>query len=634
MAEHKHKLKKVLSYRVILLITVNSIMGTGIYFLPAVGAGKAGPASIISWLAMALISIYIAMCFGELTSMFPKSGGIYEFCKQAYGRFWSFLIGWMAIIAANVTIAMLVVGAIHYLLPVNLPFVKIAMSLFFIFVFNYVAYKGMKTSATMLVAFAFITVGTLVALIIPGLFKMELGNFTPFFVFPMSAIGVTIFLIAETFFGWETATFLAEETKDGKRVMPKALVTGTVIIAIISMLFVITSLGVINWSAFGKMGAPLASLGIFHYGDMGRKIFTILVYMAIIGSVAGWIVSAPRLILAMANDKLFLSQFKKIHPVNSTPYKAIMFQTVVTTILVIIGSGSYHTLLQMLVPMVLIMYSAVLLCVVVLRFKKPHVKRYYKAPFGKIGPFVAAAFMLSLIGIWIYYVPGAWRIFRIAISLVLTGIPVYFLLQMYYNEKFIIKVNDALAYVAYLTERISLPVKIRKELLRLIGNVRGKSVLEYGCNVGTLTMHLAEEVGKKGNVHATDESKHALAILKKRIEKKEHKHVNLFLDEPNTIHPDVPNIDAVVSAGMIGYVQKQEKVLKQLNKRMKMGARIVFMDYDKFFEVIPNIEWLSNDKEIKKIFRHCGFEVEIKRKRGIAWQYIFIYGIKVRHCKK
>ena len=273
------QLKKVLNFPAILLITINSIMGTGIFFLPAVGAGAAGPASLISWLILSFISIYIAMCFAELSSMFPKSGGIYEFCKQAYGRFFSFIIGWMTVLAGNITIAMLVVGAIQYLLPTGSVLMKIGVSLFFILTFNYIAYKGMQTSAVMLITFAIITLGTIFSLAIPGLFKFQIENFTPFFVFPASSIVITIFLIAETFFGWETATFLAEETKQGEKIMPKALIWGTIIIALICIFFVITSLGVINWQTFGQSITPLSDLGILHYGIVGGDIFTILVYL-------------------------------------------------------------------------------------------------------------------------------------------------------------------------------------------------------------------------------------------------------------------------------------------------------------------------------------------------------------------
>ena len=104
---HEKEMKGVLSFRVILLVTINSIMGTGIWFLTAAGAKHAGPASLLSWLILSAIAVYIAMCFSELTSMFPKAGGVYEFAKQTYGRFWSFVIGWTTSIAGSVTISML-----------------------------------------------------------------------------------------------------------------------------------------------------------------------------------------------------------------------------------------------------------------------------------------------------------------------------------------------------------------------------------------------------------------------------------------------------------------------------------------------------------------------------------------------
>ena len=631
--EHKQELKKVLSFKVILLIIISSIMGTGIFFLPAVGAKHGGPASIISWVSFSIVAIYIGMCFGELSSMFPKAGGVYEFCKQAYGRFWSFIIGWITLVSGYITIAMLIVGAIHYLVPADIPWIKITTSLFFILAFNYIAFRGMKTSAFMLVTFSFITLGTLFALIIPGLFRFNPANFSPFFVFPISTVFVTIFFIAETFFGWETATFLAGETKNGRKVMPKALIYSTIIIVIICILFVVTSLGAINWQTFGDSSAPLSDLGKFHYGSRGTQIFTILVYLSIIGSVAAWIVSAPRLILAMAEDKLFLSQFSHIHPKYSTPYKAIIFQTFVIVILVLIASGSYSTLLRLLIPLVLTTYSAVLLSLVILRFKKPDIERFYKVPFGKIGPLFVILINIFLLIMWLTESEGSLSSLLLGLSFILIGFPLYFLLEMYHNPKTILKVNDFLAYAAYLTEKITLPTKVREKLLGLFGDITGKHILEYGCNVGTLTMRLAEEVGPKGKIYATDESKHALGILKKRLAKEGHKHVKINLDTPNRVHPKVPKVDAVISVGMIGSLQKEEKVLKELNQKLKVGSRVVFMDFDKFFDVIPNIEWLSKDKSIRKVFKDSGFKVNVARKQGFAWQYIYIYGKKVKNVR-
>jgi ubiquinone/menaquinone biosynthesis C-methylase UbiE len=218
-------------------------------------------------------------------------------------------------------------------------------------------------------------------------------------------------------------------------------------------------------------------------------------------------------------------------------------------------------------------------------------------------------------------------------SFIFMGIPFYFLLEMYYNPKTIRFVNDIFAYLILFTERIALPLKVRKEIIELLGNIKGKVVLEFGCSVGTLTLHLAEEVGPNGRIYATDLSKRETLITQKRMEKKGHKHVFVLHDEKHhsRVHPDVPEIHTVASVGMLGYLQDTNRVLRGLNKRLKKGARVCFVDYDKFFEIIPNVEWLSSDKKIKRIFSRAGFKVDVKRKQGFAWKYIFIYGSKVKN---
>jgi amino acid transporter len=624
------KLKKVLSFPAILLITINSIMGTGIFFLPAIGAGASGPASILSWIFLSFVSIYIAMCFGELSSMFPKSGGIYEYCKQAYGRFFSFIIGWMTVVAGNITIAMLVVGAVQYLLPVGSVFMKIGISLIFVFAFNYIAFKGMQTSAVMLVTFAFVTLIAILGLAIPGAFKMNLGNFKPFFIFPMSSLMLTIFLIAETFFGWETATFLAEETKDGKRVMPKALIWGTVIISIICIFFVVTSLGVIPWNIFGASSTPLTDLGILHYGVIGGDIFTILVYLAIIGSVAGWVVSAPRLLLAMAQDKLFLEHFAKIHPKNLTPHRAILFQTVLTTILVIVGAGSYTTMLHLLVPIVLVAYSFVLMSLVILRYKMPNRKRYFTVPFGKVGPILVSLFMIFLIYMWLSHTSGAFDILKIATSLIFLGVPLYLLIEMYHDGDAIHKVNEKVSYFLVFFESLFFPLSLRRKIFLMLGDIEGKKVLEFGCSAGTITKRLAKKVGPNGTVYAYDLVKHNIEVAFKHL--KGHKNIKLFHHKSlnDFVREEkIPLVDALVSTGTITYMQKPEIVLKHLGKYVKKGGRIVFLDYDKFFFFIPNVIWISEDKKVKRMFKDAGFKVEVLKKRGLLWQYVFIHGEKV-----
>jgi len=218
-------------------------------------------------------------------------------------------------------------------------------------------------------------------------------------------------------------------------------------------------------------------------------------------------------------------------------------------------------------------------------------------------------------------------------SFVLLALPVYFLLEMYYNPKAIRKTNNSLAYLVLITERLALPKNVRREIIRLIGNVKNKTILEFGCSVGTLTLHLAEKVGPKGKIYATDISERDLSITRKRLEKRGHKHVILYHDLKHhvRVHPKIPKINVVVSVGVLGYVQNVNKVLRDMNKRLEKGSRICFLDYDKFFDLIPNIDWLNRNEKIKDIFAKAGFYVEVKRVQGFAWKYIYIYGKKIKN---
>ncbi len=630
------ELKRVLSYKVLLLIIINSIMGTGIFFLPAIGARIGGAASIVSWAIMAAIAIYISMCFAELCSMYPSAGGTYEFCKHAYGRAPSFLVGWLTLIGGNITIAMLIIGAISYLLPAHIPnleLIVMIISVIFIVIFNTVAYRGMKTSATMLVTFSFITLGTLLAIMLPSVFTFQPGNFLPFFSNGYNVMFLAIFFIAETFFGWESPTFLAGETRDGEKVVPRAMITGTKIIAVVALLFVVLSMGSLGWNNLGLSDAPLSDLAQFHFGSRGMQIFMILAYLSIIGSVAGWVVSAPRLILSMAKDKLFLPKFSRIHPRFQTPHMAIIFQCIVSIVFVFLGLGSYETLLHLLVPILLITYSLVMLALVILRYRRPDVKRYYRAPFGRIGPLFVILFFIALLVTWLVLTPGASDVLFKGVTLMLLGVPIYFLLEMYSDPKMIRFVNDISAEFTLLTERISLPLSVRREIIRLLGNVKGRTLLEFGCSVGTLTMHLAEEVGPKGKIYATDISKRVLSIAKKRLEKKGHSHVETIHDAQHhrRVHPKVPRIHTVVSVGTLGYMKDAKNALMDMNRRLKVGSKICFLDYDKFFDIIPAVDWLEDDGKIKQVFSDAGFDVNIERKQGFAWKYLYIYGKKTKN---
>ena len=624
------ELKRVLGFWTILSLAIASIMGTGLFFGVSIAANYSGNASIIAWAVLTLIAVYISTFFAELSSAYPKAGGIYEFSKHAYSRFFSFMIGWLAWIVGNLTTALVVAAAIDYLMPSSAFWLKIIISVSFIILLNIIAYIGIETSGIVVVMIAALSIGVVASVVVPGAFHIDFSNYFPFFTLGTASIFISIFYIAESFFGWESATYLAEETEEPEKTIPKAIVWGTVIVGAMGILVAVVSLGVIPWKSLVSSSAPLSLVSEKAMGNIGMLAVNIGIFIALIGSAAGEIITLPRLILALARDKLFISQFSEIHPRFKTPYKAIIFQTIVALAAFGMVFGRYKALLSLLLPLGLLLYIFVVLSVPVLRIKEPSVQRGFKVPFAGAGSAIIIALILGIMSLWLLNEANALGILKLGLSLIFVGIPIYFLLEIYYNPDAIIAINDSLAYATLLTEKIILPKSIRKEILALLGDVRGKKVLEFGCSVGTLTLHLAEAVNPNGRVYATDLSRRDLLITKKRLIKRGHNHVIVIHDEHqvNRVHPSIPHVDAIVSIGMMGYLQDVKKVLREMRDLLPYGGKIVFVDYADFFKVIPNVAWLSNDKVIEKMFRDAGFSVFVTRKRGMLWNYVYVYGIK------
>ena len=629
---HEKKLKKTLSFKTILLITINSIMGTGIWFLTAAGAKHAGPASLVSWAILSLISLYISMCFAELVSMYPKAGGVYEFAKQAYGRFPSFVIGWTTAIAGAVTIAMLLLGALQYLIPIEYAFTYIPIAVALIVIFSYVAYRGMQTSTVMLVTFALITLFAVLAIILPGLIKFNPQNLDPFFVFPTMSTLLTIFFIAETFFGWESAVFLSAETKNPTKVMPKALIYGTLVIALLSFLLAFTAIGTIPWEQYAESVAPLRDLGEAHFGALGGVFFAILIFVSVIGATAGWVVTAPRLFMALAEDKLFFTQFAKIHPKNKSPYVSILFQVLVVSVLVVIGAGSYEVLLHMLIPLVILIYSSVLLAVIILRYKRPNVKRAFKVPFGKIGPFFTVLFMVFLLVMFIKETHSALDILRVSIGLVLFGLPAYFFIELFYEQKYAKLRQEIWARLLHYFPFLH-PIVPYRRIIGMVGPLRAKTkIMSVSFPSDIFSHYLLRRAYAFGSILSLHQSQYELQGIKKKISShSSRKKVTLKRVKSLSVLPGANtknNFNVIVSYNDLGYTKNLPKFFKSVSSNLTRGGKFCLYVRHSFFDMKPNAIELDKTKELLKMAKESGLQAKYLKLNRVGYTEIFIYGKK------
>jgi ubiquinone/menaquinone biosynthesis C-methylase UbiE len=392
----------------------------------------------------------------------------------------------------------------------------------------------------------------------------------------------------------------------------------------------------------GVLGATqepvLAMLGAINAVPILVSIVTMGIVITLLGNASGNTISLPRLLLAMSRDKLFIEQFSDIHPKKQTPYKAIVLQTLVTITIIIIaltvpgakGIPMHEMLLSLLVPVSLIMYTAIIILVPYFRWRRPQHPRPFKAPLGRFLPVLVSMFFLGLLIFWSMNDPNAITQLRLLFSFIFFCIPIYLLLTYFYDPDSLISTLSFFSKVNLWLEKIIVPKRIRQEVIDMFHNSKGKHVLEFGSGVGTITIHIAEEVGKDGKVYAVGLSQADVDILQKRMTKNGHLHVEVIHDPHliNRVHPQVQYVDMIVSINHLGYIQDVKKVLREMHSILPKRGHIYFVEYIDLFYFLPNPKWLSNPETVKQVFNEAGFTVNVKIKRGLFWKYLYIYGVK------
>ncbi|MBI5072884.1 amino acid permease [Candidatus Woesearchaeota archaeon] len=338
-------IKKKAGLFTVLALTVASMMGSGLFSGAGVAAAYAGPASLITWIILGAVTIYVGMCFAELVALFPRAGGVYEFTKQSYGQFPSFIIGWLAWLSGNMFAAVLLIDALDYLIlafPSVFPepymeTMKIILGISIILLLNYVTFRGIEASGILLGVLSIASVLILVAIVVRGIFEVNIHNFTPFMPYSPAFIFLAMFFLMDTFFGWDGATYISEEVENAEKIIPKVLIWVCVVLSILGFLMGFVLMGIIPLDDLSNSLVPASDAGTILFGSAGAMIVGLGVFLSIVGMVASTVVTSPRLLLALARDKLFIDAMTEVHPKYGTPYKSIMFQTIFLLLMLFIG---------------------------------------------------------------------------------------------------------------------------------------------------------------------------------------------------------------------------------------------------------------------------------------------------------
>jgi APA family basic amino acid/polyamine antiporter len=379
--QQRSELKRQLGLPTATALVVGEVIAVGIFLTPAGMAKSLGsPFWLLSvWLVMGLMALCGALCYGELAARFPEAGGGYVYLREAYGPAVAFLYGWMAFLVMDPGItAALAIGMAGYaayslgLSPVGMKVVAIVA----IILVAAINIRGVKLGGWLIRWLTLIKLGMLLFILLWG-FGLRLGDwghFTPFITQRAGSaplFGALAGALVAAFFsfgGWWDATKLAGEVRDPARTLPRALAYGVIIVTLVYILTsaVFIYLVPLERVASGETFAAQAGEALF--GRVGGQVFSAVVIVAVLGSLAGIIMSAPRVYFAMARDGLFIPVAAALHTRYATPARAIILQAALASLLVALGT--FDQIVSYFIFVVVIFIALTVAAIFVLRRRR------------------------------------------------------------------------------------------------------------------------------------------------------------------------------------------------------------------------------------------------------------------------
>lgn len=408
---------------------IGMMLGAGIYVLIGEAAGTAGNTLWVSFIIGAIAAIFTGLSYAELSSMFPKSAAEFIYVKKAFNNeFLAFLVGWLIIFTSIVSAATISLGFGGYFAGILGSDIVIS-AVILIITLSFISFYGIRESSWMNILFTIIEVGGLFLIIYVG-FTFPSNNFVNYFESPsgISGIFLAVPLIFFAYTGFNNIVNIAEETKNPRRVLPKALLFSIAITTVIYILVSLTVIRVIDWQELGKSVAPLADVAGESLGPVAYTLLVAIALFSTSNTVLISLVTGSRIIYGMSEQGSLPSFFSDIHYKTRTPWVATLI--VMAATITFVFAGDMVTIANITVFSIIITFALVNASLIRLRYTEPDLDRLFKVPFS-VGKFPVLPFLgliTSLSGIILFEV----SVLAIGITVIALGGLFYIIL---YNNK-------------------------------------------------------------------------------------------------------------------------------------------------------------------------------------------------------
>ena len=417
---------------------------------------------LVAWIVGGIITLFGALSNAEVAGLLADTGGEFIYLKKIYNRFFAFMYGWslftviqtatissLAYVFAQSLNSIVVIPAIfsslqHFTIGgVFYPFQDFGVKLtaiLLILILTGLNISGLKSGAGVSKAITFLVLTGLLVIVIFGLSSITSrpANFMDIKELTSGTVTLSAFYTAMlaafwAYQGWVSVGFIGGEVKDPTKNIPKGIVTGVFIVIIIYLLVNVTYLTLLSIPQLvyiHESGNQIAAVEAVRtiWGRGGVMFISLLILVTTLGCTNASILTGARPYYAMAREKLFFRRIAKINNAN-VPSNSLLWQGIWASVLVL--SGTFDQLTDMIIFSVFIFYGATALGVFILRHRMPEVHRPYKV-WGY--PVVPAIFILFCIGLFFNTIITRPREAAIGLSLIFSGIPVYFFLKRSGNK--------------------------------------------------------------------------------------------------------------------------------------------------------------------------------------------------------
>ena len=425
------------------MIVMGGIVGSGIFINPYVVARLVTTPVLIlgAWALGGLIALAGAFIYAELAARMPEVGGQYAYLRDAYHPAVAFLYGWVLLLVIQTggmaAVAVTFAAYFQELTRVAIPPGALAAAV--LAGLAVVNCLGVRTGSTVQSALMVLKIAAIAALIGCGAWVLLRGGAAPPAapaVAPVPAPGAWTLLRAVAtamvpvlfaYGGWQTSNFVAEEIRDPRRNLPRALVAGVLGVIVLYLGVNYVSVSVLGPAGLAATATPASAVMQRAFGSAGSRWIALGIAISALGFLSQSILTAPRVYYAMARDGLFFRSVGWLDPRHRVPSVAILLQAAMAIVIAL--SGRYDQILSYVVSMDFLFFGLTATAIFVFRRRAGSGAGPERSPALSRVPGHPVTTALFVAVSWLVVVNTIAKYPRntaIGFGILLAGIPVYF----------------------------------------------------------------------------------------------------------------------------------------------------------------------------------------------------------------